>query len=360
CRSWLPHTRLRTFNAIDLPNYDPTIGVTFGTLVAHPLCTFRSHVRRLDLHGRYSRSPSDVPWLNSVLPQLALLTNVEDIIIYQARYNDLAEEEWRANRELYGPQLKRLEMHSSQFDQVSRLMALVSRCTNLEHLALRHIASNSAPKGGDMIVRTPPSRFLRSLALQSGIAMSAEFLTWLCPSPGSIKIHTVELKNISVKVAHHVSRFLHDVGPSITSLAIGFSDSSVSSTDGQDAFCHVADLTTLTNLETLHFQGPLASYPIHIRQGLSAKHIPPILAKLDSPSLKEIRFHVSMKAAEDFEIIDWGSIVLTLNSARYPTLEVLSFRPIKEEALEETQAWLDEHVRSKLRRNVEIRCATSY
>ncbi|KAF8877225.1 hypothetical protein CPB85DRAFT_1567979 [Mucidula mucida] len=362
CRSWVPRTRLHIFNAIHLPHYDGTIAATFGALVAHPLCTFRSHVRRLSLHERYGRSPSEALWMNSVLPQLALLTGVENVYIYHARFTDVAEEQWRAGLPLFGPHLKHLDIQFTQFDQVSRMMELVSRCTNLEHLALRYIDEDSdgAPKGSDTIVRTPPSRFLRSLALQSGIAMSAEFMTWLCPSPGSIKVPTVELRSISVENAHHVSRFLHDVGPSITSLAIGFSDSSFSSTDGQDAFCRVADLTTLTNLETLHFQGPLTTYPIHITRGLSAKHIPPILAKLGSPSLKEIRFHVSMKAAEDFEIIDWGSIVLTLNSARYPTLEVLSFRPIKEDVLEETKAWLDEHVSSKLRRNVEIRCATSY
>ncbi len=95
-------------------------------------------------------------------------------------------------------------------------------------------------------------------------------------------------------------------------------------------------------------------------RGLSAKHVPSILAKLESPSLKEIRFHVSMEEAADFEMIDWGSIVPTLNSASYPTLEVLSFRTIKKDVLEETKTWLDEHVRSKLRRNVEIQCATSY
>ncbi|KAF8901303.1 hypothetical protein CPB85DRAFT_131506 [Mucidula mucida] len=362
CQSWVPRTRLHIFNAVYLPHHDRTIAVTFSALVAHSLCTFRSHVRRLSLHEGYNRNPAEALWLNSVLPQLALLTNVEDLYLYHASFTDVAEKEWRAGLPLFGPHLNHLDIQSTQFDQVSRMTELVSRCTNLEHLALRYIDENSdsAPKGGDTtIVRTPPSRFLRSLALQSGIAMSAEFMTWLCPSPGSIKVPTVELRSISVEDAHHVSRFLHDAGPSITSLAIGFSDSSSGSTDGQDAFCRVADLTTLTNLETLQF-GHLAIYPIYMGRGLSAKHVPFILAKLDSPSLKEIRFHVSMGEAADFEMIDWTSIVSTLNSACYPKLEVLSFRPIKEDVLAETKAWLDEHVRSKLRRNVEIRCATSY
>ncbi|KAF9014605.1 hypothetical protein BDZ89DRAFT_1076471 [Hymenopellis radicata] len=243
---------------------------------------------------------------------------------------------------------------------------LVSRCTNLETLVLRYIylgndVGDGAPQaqGDDIVITTPPSRFLQSLSLQHGIAISAEFLTWLCATPGSIKIPSVELEGISVKDAHHVSRFLYDVGQTITGLTIGFSDSSSGSTDGQDAFCRVADLTTLTNLETLRF-GLLAIYPIYTGRGLSAKHVPPILAKLNSPCLKEILFHVSMEEAADFEMIDWGSIVPTLNGSSYSALELLWFRSIRENALEETKTWLDEHVRRTLKRNVEIRCATWY
>ncbi|KAF8988039.1 hypothetical protein BDZ89DRAFT_1087656 [Hymenopellis radicata] len=314
CRSWLPRTRVHTFDTVPLTNHNRTIGVTFGALVAHPLCTFRSHVRRLSLH---EVAPPTAFWVSSVLPQLALLPHVEDISIYYARFTNVAEEEWRA----------RLGMHSIHFDQASRVTELVSHCTNLEHLALHYIEDGDlhrAPKGGDIFVGTPPLRFLRSLSLYHGIALRAEFLTWLCPRPGSIMVHTVELGYISKQNAHYLSRFLYDIGRSITSLAIAFSDSS-DSTDGQ------------------------------------AKHVPSILAKLNSPCLKEIRFDVSMEEVADLEMIDWENIVPTLNGAGYSALEVLSFsRAIKEANLEEAKTWLHEHVGKRLKRNVEIRFYTSY
>ncbi|KAF9012091.1 hypothetical protein BDZ89DRAFT_1077514 [Hymenopellis radicata] len=353
CRSWLPRTRLHTFETVHIPSYyDRTIGLTFGALVAHPLCTFRSHVRRLSLNESYNRNPSErfwinSLWINSVLPQLALLPHVEDISIYCARFTDVAEEEWRAVF-LWGPQLKRLDMHSIHFDRVSRMTELVSRCTNLEHLALHYIEDgdlHSAPKGGDIFVRTPPLRFLRSLSLDRGTALRAEFLTWLCPRPGSITVHTVELACISIKDAHHVARFLYDIGQSITSLAIDFLDSSPDSTDGQDAFCRVADLTTLTKLETLRFG--------YVGRWSTAKHVPSILAKLNSPCLlKKIRFHLMMDKAADLEMIDWENIVIRLWRCCRLT------GPF--ENLEEAKTWLHEHVGKRLKRNVEIRFAPSY
>ncbi|KAF9024379.1 hypothetical protein BDZ89DRAFT_1069198 [Hymenopellis radicata] len=349
---------VHTFDTVPLTNHNRTIGVTFGALVAHPLCTFRSHVRRLSLH---EVAPPTAFWVSSVLPQLALLPHVEDISIYYARFTNVAEEEWRAVS-LWGPQLKRLGMHSIHFDQASRVTELVSRCTNLEHLALHYIEDGDlhrAPKGGDIFVGTPPLRFLRSLSLYHGIALRAEFLTWLCPRPGSIMVHTVELGYISKQNAHYLSRFLYDIGRSITSLAIAFSDSS-DSTDGQDAFCRVADLTTLTKLETLQF-GDLPIFPTYLGRGLSAKHVPSILAKLNSPCLKEIRFDVSMEEVADLEMIDWENIVPTLNGAGYSALEVLSFaRTINEEILEAAKTWLHEHVGKRLKRNVEIRFYALY
>ncbi|KAF9025834.1 hypothetical protein BDZ89DRAFT_1068082 [Hymenopellis radicata] len=306
CRSWLPRTRLHTFDTVHLTGYfDRTIGVTFGALVAHPLCTFRSHVRRLslhELHESYNRNPAEGFWINSVLPQLALLPHVEDVSIYHARFTNVAEEEWRAGMPLFGPQLKRLDMQSTYFDRISRMTELVSRCTNLESLALRYIfpGKDGAPQaqGDDIAITTPSSRILQSLSLRHEIAISAEFLTWLCATPGSIKILTVDMGYIGIKEAHHVSRFLYDIGQSITSLAIAFVDSSSDSTDGQDAFCRVADLTTLTKLETLRF-GVLVISPTYPGRGLSAKHVPSILEKLSSPCLKEIRFDVSMEKAAD-------------------------------------------------------------
>ncbi|KAF9012103.1 hypothetical protein BDZ89DRAFT_1077532 [Hymenopellis radicata] len=349
CRSWLPRTRLHTFDSIYLPHYDRTIGVTFGALVAHPLCTFRSHVRRLSLQESYSHNfPGEGFWINSVLPQLALLTHVEDVSIYNAHFTNVAEEEWRAGLPLFGPQVKRLDMQSMYFDRVSRMSELVSRCTNLESLALRYIfldndvgAGAPQAQGDDMVITTPSSRILQSLSLQYGIAISAEFLTWLCATPGSMKILTVELGCVSIEDAHHVARFLYDIGQSITSLAIDFWDTS-DSKDGQDAFCRVADLTTLTKLETLRFG--------YAGRGLLAKQVPSILAKLNSPCLlKEIRFHLMMDKAADLEMIDWENIVIR-------PLEVLSFDgAIEEVNLEEVKTWLQEHVGERLNRNVEIR-----
>ncbi|KAF9011462.1 hypothetical protein BDZ89DRAFT_1077852 [Hymenopellis radicata] len=349
CRSWLPRTRLHTFETVHIPNYyDRTIGLTFGALVAHPLCTFRSHVRRLSLQESYNRNPAERFWINSVLPQLALLPHVEDVSIYQAHFTNVAEEEWRASLPLFGPQLKRLDMKSTRFDRVSRMTELVSRCTNLESLALRYIYLDNDAQGDDIVITTPPSRILH-----------AEFVTWLCPRPGSITIPTVELRSISKQNAHHVARFLYDIGQSITSLAIDFFDSSCDIADGQDAFCRIADLTTLTKLETLRF-GLLTIDSTFLGRGLSAKHVLSILAKLNSPCLKQIRFHVSMEEVADLEMIDWENIVLTLNGAGYSALEVLSFDgTIQEEDLEDAKPWLHKHVGKRLNRNVEIRYATS-
>ncbi|KAF8907581.1 hypothetical protein CPB85DRAFT_1254244 [Mucidula mucida] len=140
------------FGTLYLPIDDRHFTILFRVLVAHHLCIFCSSVRQLSIPC--SLDPDKLSWMKTVLLQLTLLTHTDNIFL---------QEEWRAGVRLFGPQLKRFEMN----------------CAGFEKYLYLEKDWDSAPPPSNITVRTPPPQFLQSLALNNGIAITAEFLTWL-------------------------------------------------------------------------------------------------------------------------------------------------------------------------------------
>ncbi|EJD35959.1 hypothetical protein AURDEDRAFT_174960 [Auricularia subglabra TFB-10046 SS5] len=257
----------------------------------------------------------------------------------------------------FGEAFESLHLIECRFSAEYQVPLLISRCSRLRSLRLYALFYETA---SDPQLESPWSlRYtlptgLEDLMLAHDRALGSDLLAWLCPSIGATRIRLLDLSMISQGTASAAAQFIRRAGPSVTSLGLGFQDSSWDTTDAQDAFCAVADLSTLTSLEVLELT-PLSFHFIRQDRHLSSKHIPLVLEKVRSPKIRTVRLRVSILEAEDL-LMGLDRLVRSLNGDNYHDLEQVVFPYIRNKVVAQARKFLEENLGARLRRTVKVVC----
>ncbi|KZV87869.1 hypothetical protein EXIGLDRAFT_723280 [Exidia glandulosa HHB12029] len=359
-RRWLPRARYRAFGTLSILSHTRSLLPEFGGIVSHPLCTIRDHIRHIELDGHRIAEGFGSLW-----PYLHYISHLEEVDVHHVDFSVVDYSQWTnfVLPGLFRPTLRVLRVSSCTFFGASELVDCISRCTLVESLLVHFV--DVAEPAGEHQAQPPsrpfrqPSQRLTTLDMQYCTSLTVLMLDWLSSGAGVPRLTDLELCSIACSGASSTAHFLRLVGPSVKRLRVTFCDSSSGETDGQDAFCAVADFSTLTNLRFFSF-GQLSVYPHYMGRDLSAKHVPLLMAKLVTTQLREIHFHVLMQEPEDLLMIDWDLVVAVLNGPSLPRLETLHLSAIPEAVLDDVAKLMDERLGRHLRRKVTITYSVGY
>ncbi|EJD35950.1 hypothetical protein AURDEDRAFT_174951 [Auricularia subglabra TFB-10046 SS5] len=346
CRAWLPRARHLAFSSIKYRcSYDKNASQDpLATILAHPLCTFRDHVRDFRLIGHGANHCCRPSW--SCVPLMRNITRLR------------LENEWfRGHAGVdclmaspFGGNINTLELDHCQVSLLGQLLPLISRCRCLRNLVLRQLLL--IDWYDEHLETRAPFDFavpagLEELVISYNIFMDAlsTLLRWFSPSSaGDTRIHRLDLRTMCSKTAPASAHLIHLAGPSLSSLAIGFSNSSGSS-DAADAFCAATDFSTLMNLEVIGFS-ICAINRSYADRHLQAKYVPPVLRLLRSEEIRIVRLYLDIEVPEDLLVLNFEAIATSLSQDNYRNLE-------------QVESLLDERLGSRLKRTVQIVCLPS-
>ncbi|EJD35945.1 hypothetical protein AURDEDRAFT_174946 [Auricularia subglabra TFB-10046 SS5] len=361
CRAWLPRARHLAFSSIryrcsydEHPSQDP-----LAAILAHPLCTFRDHVRDFHLIGHGADHYCGLSW--SCVPLLQQLTRLR------------LEDQWvGGHRDFdclmappFGEKIDTLEMYHCGFSLPGQLLPLISRCRRLRSLALRQLLLpgwyDEYPVTEAPLDCAVPAG-LEELVISYDIPMTSmsTLLRWFSPSSvGVTRIHRLDLVTIFSKTAPDSAHLVHLAELSLSSLALGFINSSDSS-DAADAFCAATDFSTLTRLEVIEFRiyGLKRS---RTDRHLQVQHIPSVLRSLRSEKTRIVRLYLNfMTEPEDLLVLDFEAIAASLSRDNYRNLEQFVVSPFQDSILSDSsrmQRLLDELLGSRLKGTLQTVCS---
>lgn len=304
CRSWTRRSRYHTFHTVYLSTEVSSNDrfLLFPELICHPLCTFRSSIRRFSFEGarhNHTRIRHD-PRLFFSSGTLTLLPNLREVVFIELSFKALTNEEWSRVTSLppFGSQsrLRSLTLTSCRLVDYSDMCHMVAQCQCLETLIVHDLwVSNRVDwDHPDM----------------------QETLKDFEPPPG---LTTLELYNITELMAPESVRFLHTFGGALTSLILGFEEHEAHRRDAQDGFCNAIDFSFLRNLRTLEFASPLV-LSHYVQHAVAC--IPNLLCVVTS-EIRTIGIRLDLVPDANLAMLPWDGIIQALQQAQYCRLKRL-------------------------------------
>ncbi|KAK0454268.1 uncharacterized protein EV420DRAFT_1765814 [Desarmillaria tabescens] len=317
CRAWLPRSRYHLFRSIYILHEDHA---HFLQLIASPFCSFIHSIRTIyfrrqhlqeTIYGSEDGLPKDHPedseahWLHKALPTLPLsvFTNIQKLRIPDAKFNLMSEEDFMNTlSELsLSTTLTHLALNSCIFSTLDQIIQTLCSCRALNSLSLRYPELKEKPTPEDMLFQFQNATLPTSLS--------------------SLMISILEISNID-----WILKIMSMVGASLKYLSIHIVPSMITSYDDAiDEVCRAINFDYHPNLESIAFDSLCTS---DLWLGMSTRHIPAILQKITSSSIREVVLTLSDSCLSiydpaDLDAIDWASISEVLSQDSYSNLETI-------------------------------------
>ncbi|KAJ7205646.1 hypothetical protein C8J57DRAFT_1734593 [Mycena rebaudengoi] len=215
CRTWAPATRYHLLSRVDLRS--ERICHRFLNLLAVDCCTFIPHVTTLLVVG-YSWNAATLLGASSLISRLTSI-----ISIHCLRIVTPAGQVFLADLLPRFPRLAHLELQLNIYDSVGKLLEILDGCQMLTSLRIErlHLRRRLASETGPTIYAH--SRSIRTLQVWDCLHM--DILDIFFRDGGRENPNCTTASFIGVltpKHAQSVRRFLHNLGPILENLTLGF------------------------------------------------------------------------------------------------------------------------------------------
>jgi hypothetical protein len=237
-KSWLPRSRYRLFESVNLDRGLTKKTLEFLALLESPLSTIAPYVRHLTLEEERGRNEYEARWLNAALPRLTVLSAIESLTVDGARFEVLGTEDTTGFFASFSS-LKELHLSYCTFRSSMQVIGVLSANPDLEDVSLNvlniQVKQNSdelpqEEEGGhigatisdtDPLCFPPPSH-LKALGIGS-VDGKAEILKWLMSGTSMPPVELLQMNIVKEEDSRSVTDFLRALGPSLKDLELGLS-----------------------------------------------------------------------------------------------------------------------------------------